>query len=128
MNNLYYFSNSCTITSKLLKTCIFIHIYFSSFDFFVANKFYMLLKMFSLVFLVKHFITGEKVVTSVHASGTAVSMSNGMHNGGGFDPGVGLPSKRRLSLIFAVKLISFIFSRCSLECRDNGRFFIKINF
>jgi len=38
-------------------------------------------------------------VTSVHASGSAVSMSNGMHNGGGFDPGVGYRQKRRFSLI-----------------------------
>ena len=67
-------------------------------------------------------------MTSVHASGTAVSMSNGMHNGGGFDPGVGLPSKAPFFTYFAVKLISFIFSRCSLECRDNGRFLNKINF
>ena len=33
-------------------------------------------------------IVGEKLVTSVHSTGRAVAMSNGMHNGGGFDPGV----------------------------------------
>ena len=32
-------------------------------------------------------MSGEKLVTNMHSQGKATITTNGMHNGGGFDPG-----------------------------------------